>query len=565
MRKDISPIIAFFIMLAAVAVSALLLHPAELRYGHDIFYHVLRTEALYDQLSRGVPAHPINYFFFNGAGYPSTLCYPDLLLYIPAALRFCGLNPGQATTLFILLCSAASCGTAYWAASEITGSRRAAVCAAVVYTLCQYRLDCMYTRGALGEIQAFIFIPLAMYAVYDLIFRDFRRPFLMVAAFSGLMLTHTVSLFAAVVIAAVFCLIFIRRVLRHIPAAAGAALLTLGLTAFFWIPCCEMLLVHKMKASVPWTSAAENAVPLLTLFSNTVLGQAKAGMGIAVFALCLMCPVLFFRRGGSGESDEGTYPADVQQAGRVHLAAGLLCALSATVLFPWAYAGFLGIIQFPWRLYSFASWFLAAAAGAMIECLYVKYGMQNRFPQFMRHLPVFGVLALMCASALWHYSVMEGRYYDVPDSFYADPVKTMNVCRGEWLPLNTDWEKLVSDDYLCRDENGRALECKSSKDRLRMFIPLNGDDLHSIEVPRIWYPGYIAVHITAYKKPSLLPVTGDGRNGFCRIAVEPGLDGFISLRYAKTLPQRAAVWITWASLLSVAVFAVWRRRRMKNS
>ena len=51
--------------------------------GDDIIYHLLRIEALKEGILAGRPFLRINMLFFGGAGYASSMFYPDLLLYFP--------------------------------------------------------------------------------------------------------------------------------------------------------------------------------------------------------------------------------------------------------------------------------------------------------------------------------------------------------------------------------------------------------------------------------------------------------------------------------------------------
>lgn len=579
MRQDLRFGTIAALLLTALVFSALLLSPTALRYGHDVFYHLTRTEALYDQLLRGVWGGPVNYFFFGGAGYASSACYPDTLLYIPAVLRLLGLNPGQACSAFTLCCLAASCGTAYWCARRVTGSRWTGAVAAIIYTLCQYKLDCVYTRGAVGEIQAFIFIPLAMYAVYDLIFQQFRRPALMVLAFGGLMLTHTISLFMAVVIAAVFCLIFWRRVWPHVPQLAGLALLTLGLTAFFWLPCVEMLLTMPLKAAQPWTTAVENAVRPSLLFANVLLGDGKAGLGAALPLLCLPALVLFRRQlppsvtGAAVEAWE-----EARHLALISLAAGVLTATAATTVFPWAHAGFLGVIQFPWRLYSFASWFLALGAAGALGCVVALLPAAAAHGR-SRHVPLaltLTVLACMCLTAWQHYGILPPRYYELPRDYFADPAESVYIGKEEWMPVTVNRDVLRPDDHRSEDDKGSRLPYTLSADRRVLTLPLDAAARQWVDVPFVWYRGYTAVFTPAQGGAAVpLTVTGAGRNGFCRVllraengqagSVDAGQPdglgaGTVRVWYAGTSGQHVAGWLSLASLLA-AVWLLWRRGR----
>ncbi len=80
---------------AAVFVITMIIACAPLisRYcinGHDLEYHLLRIESLKEGILMGKPFLKVNVLFFGGAGYASSMFYPDFLLYIPALLRDAG-------------------------------------------------------------------------------------------------------------------------------------------------------------------------------------------------------------------------------------------------------------------------------------------------------------------------------------------------------------------------------------------------------------------------------------------------------------------------------------------
>ena len=54
-------------------------------------------------------------------------------------------------------------------------SRRAAVGASVLYTLCIYRMGNLYTRATLGESLAMIFFPMVLLGLYEVLRRDEKR------------------------------------------------------------------------------------------------------------------------------------------------------------------------------------------------------------------------------------------------------------------------------------------------------------------------------------------------------------------------------------------------------
>ena len=132
----------------------------------------------------------------------------------------------------------------YYCGKGITRSSYAGIIFALVFSLSQYHLQNIYTRFAVGEVTAFIFLPFILYGLYNLIFEKFEKPWLLVAGFSGLMLTHTISLGLATLASVIVALVGIKPILkdpRRIPRLLAAILAVLALTCGYWIPVVEQL------------------------------------------------------------------------------------------------------------------------------------------------------------------------------------------------------------------------------------------------------------------------------------------------------------------------------------
>jgi hypothetical protein len=577
-RADIHEALWCWLLMALAFVVSLWWFALPLLHaGDDAFYHMLRIEALYQQLSHGLWREPLNRLFFQGAGYASATCYPDIFLYIPALLRFGGLEIAQCFTVFIMLCMGASLLTAFWAGKSITGSSFIGAAVAIIYALCQYKMDCSYARAALGEIQAFIFLPLVAAALHDLAFRHFSRPWLMVLAFGGLMLTHTLSCFVAVLLSALFCLIFVRRVWAHVPRLCLMAGLTLALTAFYWLPCMELLLRMDLHAAHPWTFAFQNAVTPTEVFANVLLGEGKAGLGWELPLLCL--PVLCMRGGA------------LRRMAWFCLVGALLLTVAATSLMPWEKAGVLGVVQFPWRLYSFASLLYALAAACGWQDAVQRFASKGQ--ALAGGLALAGVTLVMVVAAVRHAPLMDNRYFDLGRDYFAQGAETTYVGGGEWLPFTLDLPQLKLDLRACA-RDARSAQCPRavddrqnpvpllrSADGTRLIVGLNGAARRFVDVPLVWYYGYTAFFIPAEKAfageaalaatmqqavqvaaptgAQALRVTDNGK-GFCRVWLEGaeqpaalGQAGLLLVQYAGTRVQFGAGWFSFATLVFICL------------
>lgn len=226
-----------FLCFAVVIYALFRLHQPiqEIIAGHDSAYHYLRIDATAENLRNGTLFSGVDYLFLNGAGYASSAAYPDFFLLIPACLRLLGVGIGTTMSVYLLLCDCATYLTMFLCGRACTKSAVGGTIAAVAYTLCQYRMDNIFIRLALGEVQALIFWPLILCGLYDLIFEDFRKPYVLGIGFVGMLLSHVISTVFAFALSVLLAVLFFYRLLRQ-PKKLLKLLLTavavLAVTAF---------------------------------------------------------------------------------------------------------------------------------------------------------------------------------------------------------------------------------------------------------------------------------------------------------------------------------------------
>ena len=498
--------------------------------GHDVIYHLLRIEALKTGISEGLPFLRINMLFLGGEGYASSLFYPDTLLYIPALLRVAGVSINASYHIFVALTLILGFLTSYFSMKLISHDRYSAMTTAIIFTLAQYHLADIYTRSAVGEFTALIFIPLVIAGLWNFAYEDMNRPYLLAVGMTGVILCHTLSTLFCLGLCFVFLLISIKKIIKT-PMLFLKLLLTgivsLALTAFYWLPMLEQMSSASFKYTKVSFDLNYEKLLLTDVFKNNY-----SAMGIAVFLPLLLA--FFIKHKGR-----------LMIFADINLILGILFTLSATGFFPWKrFASHLTFIQFPWRL-------LAFSAGIYVKEFADEYRSGNAL---MQKSGIIAVLALMIVSAVGNYSVNEEGYYSYSDDYFSHAPYTAEIIGGEWLPTTVGNRlKLVYDADEAYTENGGSIAV--SRDRNSLSVDLSGYKGEYIDVPFVYYKGYEA----ADENGNFLKLDGSGENGRIRVY----LDGAANIRvfYTGTVIQQIADILSIVAWVTGAALAAYKRRK----
>lgn len=257
---------------------------------------------------------------FEGLGSPTFYFYPPLAYLLSGAIHALGVEVTRAISIAeTLLLFASGVAMERWLRWRGTPS----LLAAALYMALPYRLTDIYTRGALAEHAAFVWLPLIALGIEALPKR--WAPPLLAASVAGLLLTHLPT----AVLALVFLMIplGVRRVLqdrRALIPGACAGLLGAGLAAFFLVP--ALTLQDQIRANLLWTAHFT--------VSNWFIWNwdGDSWKAFSPFLIACVGVVLLATRGG-----------------RWWFGLATVTALSAFGLLPILGLPGLSTVQFPWR------------------------------------------------------------------------------------------------------------------------------------------------------------------------------------------------------------------------
>lgn len=241
MIQNKSRVTYFFLLILASIFIFQLFRPC---YTSDFSYHLNRLYALTEALRNSSFPNYMNYFLIDGYGYLVNFFYSDLLFLPFAIISLCtDIFIGYQCLIFstTILCALFS----YIAYNKIFKNEFGAFIFAILYTTASYRIFDLYFRGAMGETIGICFLPLILWGIYEIIYGNSKKWYILSIGYSLLIYTHTISSFI------VFCLIVLAIILSinrfikektRIIHLIFSGLLCFILNLYFIVPFLSMIL-----------------------------------------------------------------------------------------------------------------------------------------------------------------------------------------------------------------------------------------------------------------------------------------------------------------------------------
>ena len=519
-RKNI---IISLIILTIISSITLFLIP-NINSGHDLTFHLSRISAIKDNLELGIIGGYIYPNYLNGYGYANGLFYPDLFLYIPAILSYLGLNIITSYKIFLFLISFGSISTMYICVKNISKNTKSALISSFIYGFASYRLTDMFTRAALGETMAFLFAPLVIYGIYEIIYGDYKKFYILILGMSGLILSHLISTLLISIALVIICCVNIKKFIKEkkrILYLLISAIITICLTAYFTLPMIEQMIDNEFAFNnLEETSRLlGRSAPIWSIIIEFPYELIKSvwippGIGIG-FAL-----LIYYYFKNRKNNDKFT---------KLCFIIGILFLICSTNLFPWnLFQSLLAPIQFPWRLYFITVLFLSIGAGTMLS------NNTNLIEKKTKYLFLIFLIPVITVSTT---SFLEKNVKEVGN---------YNVSGGEYIPANTNKKSILERGEIITSTY--PLEYTINRNGLELEIEYHKNEKNnSLELPLLYYKGYKAV--TEENEINIYQTS----NGLVGIDVDTS-DGIINVSYEGTKIQKISKIISLVSLIILILY-----------
>ncbi|MCD2502891.1 hypothetical protein LQE93_14055 [Clostridium sp. NSJ-145] len=545
------------IMLFVIVYSTFLLIIPGIPRGHDLTFHLSRISALSDGLKLG--QFPVRIYpnYFNGYGYANGLFYGDIFLYIPAVLCTLGLSVITSYKIFLLICTICTALSIYLCVKSISKSKYAAVVSTVIYTLSSYRMVDVYIRAAIGEVIAFIFLPLVVLGIYEIIYRDKKKWYIITIGFSGLILSHNISAVIMGGFTTLILIINIKRIIKE-PNRLGylflAAITTILIVSFFVFPMIEQIVTDKFVLnsqtinSEIWTTTMPLYKIILEIPYSLMLLPGVSGIGI-VFVV-----ILFIRFKNKKVNNIVFGYSDVC------FSMGILSIIAVTKIFPWRilvkYIKQLATIQLSWRLYLFATLFLSISGGIILLDYCKNIEDRTKKLSIITILSIFACSINMFGQYAFYGLMQIKGLHDVSIIPY-------RVGLAEYLPEGTDKELLFErGDIISSNNDELKIDFSRKGTNLSVNFSNNIQNNTFIEVPLLYYLGYEATY-TSNNIKKVLPIS-KGENNIIRIDLKNFADGQINVVYKGTKIQYISKYISLLATIIFIVYLIINRKRELN-
>ena len=380
-----------FALLMFALLTILMIYPL-IRYQRigamsDWLFHASRVEQIYDNLRQGTFFTYIATNYFQGSGMGSFLFYPTIFMYPWVGLRFI-FSPVTAFYIWYGIVTLAAFIISYWAMEQYSSNPYRSFIFSLIYTLCAYRV--YLGNYVFGEFLAMTFLPILFLGLYESLYRNSDRWYLLAVGMALVAYCHILSVFLCVEILTVLCalkLIFGRFSWQNLIDILKAAGLALLLVLPVLVPFATDYVGHGIVSTF---SSLGYIWDPSKMFANSLANSSSiAGLGIVLLLVAVF----------------GWYFVRENKQEKIFYITGVVLLLVATSLFPWqkhAVANsFFATVQMPWRYLAYASFFLAVTGSLAIAKL-LRVGVFGKFGRGA----VYAALVVLTLLGLGNYNSM---------------------------------------------------------------------------------------------------------------------------------------------------------------
>lgn len=472
------------LFVAAIIIVNLPIFYDYLWFGVDTRAQLLRMEGIRIALrERQIPAI-INPNYCNEFGELGCM-YPGLFLYIPALLRSFGVSMMAAYKSAHVLINVITLFVMYGCIKDVTGSRKGATIATLLYCFSPHRMYIMYFGGqALGMGIAMIFFPLLYVGLYHIFLGNHKKWYLLVIGISGIFQSHILSSVLALIVCVIFALCYLKRLWQN---NRWLSLCKSVVLAFFLNLYAIVPFIYYYKTGLALDNLERNFLHSLISIKDILIGPRGLAFGLCI-AIVVIWAFLHHNKATISDSSERKLLLSFV---RFLLIASIITHIFSSALFPWApiYAlpfihSILTTLQFPERFL-----LISMPAIAMVVGILSIDFLENTKSVFKK------IVIIICT-----FICCAGVYMEFSGFFNCGELLTSSITgdinsrlQEDYLPAGTETSFYTSNVLVGGNEESFTVNSYHKDGTRIMFAYTCSTDDNYVEFPLFYYDGYKAI------------------------------------------------------------------------
>ena len=422
--KDNMLIICFFGIITTL-LTVVFIKLGTIIVNSDGSFHFSRLEELYQDFRNGSMAFIASHTF-NSTGVGTFLFYPSILLYPWVILRLI-FSPVTAfyiwygLMLFVTMC------IAYYSMWLFDKDRIRAIFFGVLYSIFPYHIHLGVVHTVIGEFLAYTLMPLLFVGLYYCLTNK-EKWYLLGISWSLILYSHVISAYMTILCVIIISIIYVltdpQSIKRTIINLSKNAVLVILLSSFILVP----FITDFINAGI--NSPNSETFGFLDTLQNIVgislTNTADSNKSIGILALFTVMVGWYFVK-------------DSRTKEKVIYGLGIFFLLCTSTVVPWqlfnntVVGKILGVIQFPYRLNTYAGLFLMVTFSLIISRFI--HSIANKKARVLFNI---GIMIFLIIS-----------YYGSLTSLFVK----IHTSQGNLLKNNTELTTFIPNDAVIKKEN----------------------------------------------------------------------------------------------------------------
>ena len=426
---------------------------------------------------------------------------------------------------------------------EITKNKKIALIVSTIYITSIYFITDIYVRLAIGEIMVYVFMPLLFNGLYNIFYEKGKKNYLLTIGAVGILLSHNISSLILAILSIIIILFHWKKLWKNSKQIWKDlfinAFFIILIVAFFMMP----LLEHKL--STEYIAMAKDGMTSRELVVNSEINlkQIIMTIGFTILIPLLLTPICYKK-----------INKEKRYLYITILIIGIVTSLISTKIFPWNnIPDIFLIIQFPWRMLLYSTFFLSIISGINISICVIKEKNIRIILVIFITIIYSGIYMSKIINFDFNFDISYLYKTEKIENIYAFSQQCTNY---DYLPVKarTPYIQNRENKVIILNGNAKIKNEKKEKTNMQFYIETFTQD-SIIELPYIYYLGYNIKLNNKYINYE------ESENGFISIKIPKNTNGKIEVKYTGTKLSKISLIISIIGIISFIVYIIYEKNK----